>query len=194
MSDTRTNSAAPARPIQVTFVATVDAWTSSVERGRRRPEGQQPFHAAADRRRQVLRGARPGAIDVDVIEQEDVQRGGEVAEEAVVGGGGVADLEEGKDERGEEARASRPEDQKRNAELEHQRGAALEVVPPDRKVVRRERQPGRQRRGLVVVGHRAAVLPVAELRLPLGDARLEVELEQHETKQEVNERRGAVRR
>ena len=81
--------------------------------GGARPKGQEPFHAAANPRRHVLRGARPGALDVDVIEQEHVQRRGEVTEEAVVGGGGVANLEEREGERGEEPSAARPEDQER---------------------------------------------------------------------------------
>ena len=156
--------------------------------------------AAARRRSRIVpqrRGQPPleralRAFDVAVVEQEDVQREREIAEEPVVRGGDVQDLKSGEQRRAQEPQAPRAEDREGNDQLQHQHGPALEVVPRRGQVVRPPAEPGRQRRGLVIERHRAAVVPVVLWRLPLRDARLEVELEQHQPEQEVGERRRAT--
>src|SRR6201999_235014 len=104
-----------------------------------------------------------GPLQVDGLQQEDAENEREVAEEAVVRGRDVHELEAGEYEEGDEPPEPRPEDRERHQELEGEGGAALERVEPGRRVVRVPGEARGERRGLVVVEHGAAVLPVPEM-------------------------------
>src|SRR5262249_24124405 len=68
------------------------------------------------------------------------------------------------------------------------------LVPERRHVMRVPSEPGGDWRRFVVVGHRTAVLPFAEMGLVLRDARFEVELEEGDAEKKMRERRAAIRR
>src|SRR5262249_35242150 len=131
--------------------------------------------------------------DVVVVEEKDVERERQIDEKAVVRRRQVDELEER--EEGERCEPSAPRAERREGddELEAERGPALEVVPPRGHRVREPCEARRQRRGLVVEGHRAAVVPVVERRLPLREPRLGVELPEQNQKEDARPRLCALR-
>ncbi len=174
--------AAPCTP-QEEPIADVDA--PERVQGRRERRRELPGEAAD-------RGV--GSPDVPRVEQHDAEDEGQIAEEAVVRRRDVHELEPREHDECDEPRRPRAEDEERYQELEGERRAALQGMKPERRVMRVPGEARRDGRGLVVVSHRAAVLPVAQIRLVLRDAGLEVELEKKELQHEERPRRASPRR
>ena len=86
------------------------------------------------------------------------------------------------------AKATRQKNADGQRQLDEEREEHRDVVEPEGKLLHEPAAPGRQRRGLIVIGHRRQVQPSALPGGDLGESRLEQEPEQKPAQEENDDR------